>query len=131
MKILIVDDEYALIENLTDLLEDEGYRVVSAGNGKDGLERLQAERPDLLVTDYMMPLANGRDLIRGMRALPDFQPLPVIMMSATTKAVSLTDAAGTIEVSVFLKKPFEWEALLDAVVRLIGREETNEAPREP
>jgi CheY-like chemotaxis protein len=118
--ILIVDDEFAFVENLTELLQDEGYRVVSAANGKDGLERLQKEMPDLVLTDYTMPLANGRDLIRGMRALPDFRSLPVIMMSATTKTVSLADADGTIEVSAFLKKPFQLETLLDALVRLFG-----------
>lgn len=118
--ILIVDDEYALVENLTELLQEEGYRVVSAANGKDGLERLQKEKPDLVLTDCMMPLADGRELVRSMQALPEFQSVPVAMMSATTKAISLTDASGPLEVSAFLKKPFQLESLLEAIARLIG-----------
>ncbi len=126
--ILVVDDEYALVENLTELLQDEGFRIVSAANGKDGLERLQKDRPDLVLTDHMMPLADGRELVRGMRALPDFRSVPVVMMSATSKTVALSDASGTLEVSAFLKKPFQWEKLLDAVVGLIGRGAKADAP---
>ena len=70
--ILIVDDEYALVENLAELLRDEGYRVVSAANGTDGLARVASEKPDLVITDLMMPIADGRELVRGVRALADF-----------------------------------------------------------
>jgi CheY-like chemotaxis protein len=129
--ILVVDDEFALVENLTELLQDEGYRVVSAANGKDGLDRFQKEKPDLVLTDFMMPLADGRELVRGMRAFPDVGSVPVIMMSSTTKTVALSGADGTLEVSAFLKKPFPWEKLMDAIVGLIGRGEQGSAPREP
>jgi CheY-like chemotaxis protein len=118
--ILLVDDEHGLLENLTELLEGEGYRVASAANGQDGLARFQKEKPDLVVTDCMMPIGNGRDLVRGMRGLPEFRSTPVIMMSALTRAVALTDASGTVEVTVFLKKPFQWEKLRDVIAQLIG-----------
>jgi CheY-like chemotaxis protein len=118
--ILLVDDEYALVDNWTELLRDEGYLVVSASNGKDGADRLKKEKPDLVVTDLMMPIADGRELVRSMEALPDFRTVPVIMMSATTRAVALTDANGAIEVTAFLKKPVQWQQFLDVVVRLIG-----------
>ena len=116
--ILVVDDEYALAEILTDLLQAEGYRVVSAANGKDGLERWKTERPDLVLTDLMMPIVDGRELVRSARALPDFASTPVILMSATTRAVAMADA--TLGISVFVRKPFQWEPLLAAIVRLIG-----------
>ncbi len=73
--ILVVDDDYLLVESLTDLLDMEGYRVVSAGNGKDGLARLEKEIPDLVLTDFMMPIADGLDLIWGVNALPKFRSL--------------------------------------------------------
>jgi CheY-like chemotaxis protein len=116
--ILVVDDEYALVENLAEMLTDEGYRVVSAANGKEGLLRAQEEKPALVITDFMMPIITGADVVRGMRALPLLRDTPVIMMSATLKSVALAD--GTVEVDAFLKKPFEWQKLLEAVVRLIG-----------
>jgi CheY-like chemotaxis protein len=65
-----------------------------------------------------MPILTGADVVRGLRALPLLRDMPVIMMSATLKSVALAD--GTVEVDAFLKKPFEWQELLEAVVRLIG-----------
>jgi CheY-like chemotaxis protein len=117
--ILLVDDEYALVETLTDLLTDEGYRVVSAANGEDGLDRVRDENPDLVVTDFMMPIADGRQLVRGIRALPKFKNIPIIMMSSTTKSVALSDSNGTIDVSLFLKKPCSWASLRDAIAQLL------------
>jgi CheY-like chemotaxis protein len=116
--ILVVDDEYALVENLVELCHDEGYGVVSAANGRDGLARLVETNPDLLITDFMMPIADGAELVRRARSLPAFRALPIIMISATLKNVAL--AGGTLEVSAFLKKPFAWSALLTVIVRLIG-----------
>jgi CheY-like chemotaxis protein len=118
--ILVVDDEYALLDTLTELLQEEGYRVVSAANGRDGLARLQVEKPDLVLTDLMMPIANGRELVRGMRALAEHHSTPVIMMSATTKEAALSDDRGELEVSAFLRKPFPWQKLREVIIRLIG-----------
>jgi CheY-like chemotaxis protein len=124
--ILVVDDEYALVENLTELLRDEGYRVVSAANGKDALERVVAEKPDLILTDLMMPISDGREFVRSVRTLPAFSTTPIIMMSATSKEVALSDSHGPLDVSCFMGKPFPWKSLYDAVVTLIGpsREES-------
>jgi CheY-like chemotaxis protein len=120
--ILLVDDEYALVENLTDLLQEEGYRVVSAANGKDGLARAVAETPDLVITDFMMPIADGRELVRGLRNIPQFRSTPIVMMSATVKAVALSDGSGgSLDVSGFLGKPVSWEKLLAVVVGAIGK----------
>ena len=122
--ILVVDDEYALVENLTELLQEEGYRVLSAANGKDALERAQAEKPDLVLTDFMMPIADGRDLVRGMRASADLRSTPVIMMTATVKSVALSDGSGGFfDVSAFIGKPMSWEKLLAVLVGLIGKGE--------
>src|ERR1700733_8505632 len=118
--ILLVDDEYALVDSLTELLQNEGFRVVSASNGKDGLARLEKERPDLVVTDLMMPMSNGKELVRGMNALPSFRAVPIVMMSATVKEVALADGEEVLEVAMFVKKPLSWEKLREAIVGLIG-----------
>jgi two-component system, OmpR family, response regulator VicR len=129
--ILLVDDEYALVEILTELLQSQGYHVVSAGNGREGLARLKEGRPDLVITDFMMPIADGRELLRGMRASAEFHSIPVVMVSATTRTVALADPHGTLEVSAFIRKPAPWKKLLDTVVRLIGTgEKSNPGGRE-
>ena len=120
--ILIVDDEYAIVETLVEVLQDEGYRAVFAGNAKDGLARLEKENPDLVIVDYMMPIADGRQMVQEMRALPNHQSTPVVMMSAATKEAALSDGqGGELDVSAFLSKPFLLEDLLEKVFQLIGK----------
>ncbi len=123
--ILIVDDEDSLLEILADVLKDEGYRVVTAANGKDGLAKVEAERPDLILTDFMMPIAGGRDLIREARSLPGNETLPIIMMSESSEKIialpAQLEANGRTE---FLRKPFQLEALLPVIERLIGKGES-------
>src|ERR1700722_9385130 len=88
--ILIVDDEDSLLEILADVLKEEGYRVVTAANGRDGLAKAESEQPDLILTDFMMPIAGGRELIRGARALAGNQDLPIIMMSSSDRSTAFT-----------------------------------------
>ncbi len=118
--ILVVDDEYANVEILTSVLEGEGHRVVSAANGKDALERALRETPQLVLTDFMMPIADGRELVRSLRALPTHRSVPVVMMSAATELAALADPRGELEVSAFLRKPFRLEELLAIVTELLS-----------
>ncbi len=120
--ILVVDDEYALVESLTELLQDEGYRVISAGNGRDGLARLENERPDLVLVDLMMPIADGKELVRGMRSRAHHRSIPVVMMSAAAKEVALPSAVESSRVSAYLQKPFRFEKLLEVIEKLVGKE---------
>ena len=131
--ILVVDDDDLLVESLTDLLEREGYRVVSADNCKDGLARLVSENPDLIVTDFIMPVADGLELVRELRALPEFQSLPVIVMSASNQGGAFwTQAkARPLGVSMFVSKPFELEELLEIIEQLIGKGEAGVAKGDP
>ena len=123
--ILVIDDEYALVESLTDVLEEAGYRVASAANGKDGLARLVKENPDLVITDFMMPIADGLELVRGVRALPAFRSVPVVMMSASDMTVVLSNRR--LKLSAFLSKPFQADELMRLVQKLIGRGDRQKA----
>jgi CheY-like chemotaxis protein len=105
--ILIVEDEVDLAEVLREALEMYGYRVVLAHDGRDGLEKLDSEPPQLIITDIMMPLVDGYELIRAVRTNPKTRDIPVIAMSAT-------DHVGH---RPFLQKPFE----LDDLVALVDR----------
>ena len=117
--ILVVDDECFLVECLTQLLEEAGYHVVSATNGKDGLAQLVKEHPDMVLTDFMMPVADGLEMVRGMHALPEFRSLPVILMTAWYGGDA--PSPRTDGVSAVLNKPFELDELLAMIERLIGK----------
>ena len=92
-------------------------------NGKDALARVQKEKPDLVITDYMIPIAGRRELIQGMRALPEFRSTPVVMMTSTTKGVALSTVGEPLEVAAFIRKPAPWEKLQETVVQLLGKED--------
>jgi len=119
--ILVVDDDDAIVEALTEFLAEEGYRAVAAANAKDGLAQLVKETPDLVLTDSVMPVVDGPSFVQRVHALPEFRSLPVVMMSASTEGVALS--ARTIGVAAILKKPFGLDELVSVIERLIGDSE--------
>jgi CheY-like chemotaxis protein len=118
--ILIVDDEFGIVEALASLLEDEGYRVVTAANGEDGLARLRKEQPNLVLIDLMMPIIDGQEMLRIMRSTPTHASIPVIVMSAAPKSTAVLKSEKAREISAFLRKPFDLQTLLDTIAPLIG-----------
>lgn len=113
--ILIVEDEYDLQQTICSTLELEGYRTVCAGNGREALERVKAERPDLVLTDVMMPYLSGYDLVRAIRKLPDGGTLPVILMSSIDPALHPRGDWNGV-----LAKPFSYEKLMESIAKLVG-----------
>jgi CheY-like chemotaxis protein len=115
-KILIVEDEHSIATLLRDTLEDEGYTVLIAGNGKQALEILSVDRPALVLTDVMMPILDGLALCRAIQADPNYHKIPVIIMSAIVG--SLSDH-GCRAIG-FLKKPFDLQQVVDTVTNVIS-----------
>lgn len=114
--ILIVEDEPGTRQALQLLLDLEGYTVVTAANGLQGLHALGRAEFDLVVTDQMMPMLDGLGFIAEMRAADRFRHVPVILMSASARppesVAALPDA--------FIAKPFEMPALLRLIRRLLA-----------
>ena len=114
--ILIVDDEASILESLQEILEHEGYAVVVAANGKQALAEVERARPSLVLTDLMMPQLNGLQLLEALRARPELEGLPVVLMSA----VHAPPVRATQLWTAFLGKPFEIDALLEVIRRALG-----------
>ena len=115
--ILVVDDEFGVPELLEFVLEEEGYRVVTATNGRQGLQRLaESPRPDLVLLDYMMPVLNGPGMLKAMRN-GDFNAIPVVFMSSLDE--DAVRRAAENEFQAFLRKPFKLAELVDIVRRLL------------
>jgi CheY-like chemotaxis protein len=112
--ILIVEDEFAIADLLEMVLTDEGYHVLLASNGRQGLERLsEGPRPDLIISDYMMPVLDGAGLIQAMRESEVQRAIPCIVMSSMPEAnvrERISDYAA------FVRKPFQ----ITAIVRLVA-----------
>ena len=117
--LLIVDDEFGLADATADLLAEAGYDVALALNGKLGLANLAARPADLVLTDLMMPVMDGAEMIRRMRADPALAHIPAILMTALAEALPV--GAEALHDAVLLK-PFSVAELLAAVHRLLPPE---------
>lgn len=114
--VLIVDDEFGLADVTADLLVDAGYDVALAINGKLGLDSLAVRRADIVLTDLMMPVMDGPEMIRRMRADSRFAEIPAILMTALPEAIPTGDGAKHDAVLV---KPFSRTELLETLRRLL------------
>ena len=110
--VLVADDEAAVLEVLSEVVEDLGHEVVRARDGREALALAHARTPDLVVTDHLMPLLSGVDLCRELRKDDKLKQVPVILLSAAPpKAV--------LEGCTFLSKPFELVDFEAMVKRLV------------
>jgi CheY-like chemotaxis protein len=112
--VLVVDDEPDVRYLLRVTLERAGYGVVEAAHGEAALEQVRRSRPQLVVTDQMMPLMNGRELIELLRAGESTKAIPIVMISGTHAIQSGADAV--------LRKPFDPGDLIVLVDGLTGKE---------
>ena len=114
--VLIVDDEFGLAEMSAELLAEDGYDVAIAINGKLALAVMESRKVSLVLTDLMMPVMDGPEMIRIMRADPRFAKIPVILMTALPEAL---DSAGESLHDAMLVKPFSVRELLETTRRLL------------
>lgn len=116
--ILAVDDEFGILEVITMALEEQGHHVVTAANGRQGLECLARETVGLVLLDFMMPLLDGPGMLRAMRADPALCRIPVVMMSSLSKAAMQQECAGC---AAYLRKPFSIALLPSLVAQILGQ----------
>jgi len=121
--VLVVDDEFGIVDVLETILTDEGYRVLTACNGRQGLERLSTERPDVVLLDFMMPILGGAKMLAAMAAEPAYWHIPVIMMSSLGENMIAQKCTGYV---AYLRKPFRATAVLSTVARVLGGEANDE-----
>lgn len=115
--VLVVDDEVGLLEVIAHSLEDAGLRVVTAGNGSEGLEAFERWQPDLIVTDFMMPQMSGPEMARRIRERRTARDLPIVLVSAVP-SVAETEGKGLFD-AVF-RKPFRIFDLVGKVEALLA-----------
>ncbi len=106
--VLVVDDEFGIGELLEALLQDEGHRVLTAIHGRHALERMAVARPDLVISDLMMPVMDGAALLRAMRDNAEFANIPFVLMCALPESAVRERVQGY---TAFLRKPFKLAAI--------------------
>ena len=126
-RILVVDDEERILNFLSTKLKASGYEVLTAGDGVNGLEQVQAQEPDLVVLDLLMPRMDGLEMLKQLRA---FSPVPVIILTA--KGAD-TDRIKGLKLGAddYLPKPFnpdELVARIEAIRRRLEPDERRKIP---
>ncbi|MFH1830236.1 MAG: response regulator [Pseudomonadota bacterium] len=113
-KILMVEDDVMLVEIIRMLLEEKGYDVVSAENGKEGLLKALSDKPDLIVADIMMPEMDGIEMTKIIRSTADLKELPIIVLTALGRDSDVKKAmnAGATD---YLVKPASTNKFLQKI----------------
>jgi len=109
--VLVVDDDPDILEAICDILDSESYRVARARNGAEALERVDAERPDVILLDLMMPVMDGVAFAKALRERPADRDVPILIISADGNP----QRAASVNARGYLAKPFDIEALLSHV----------------
>ncbi len=113
-KILLIDDEKDILEAVSDELQAEGYLVLTASNGPEGLEITNRERPDLIFLDVMMPKMDGWRVLRTLKEDEATRKIPVVMLSGKAETGFLLESQR-LQASDYLIKPFELGKLLASI----------------
>jgi DNA-binding response OmpR family regulator len=117
-RILLVDDETAITENLVPLLERSGFRAEVASNGRDGLAKLAGFAPDLIILDVLMPEMDGREMLRELRKAGNWTPVILLTQvgASLERAMALEEGADD-----YLNKPFDAHELIARIRSVLRR----------
>ena len=118
--VLVVDDDPVIQKLLQVNFEMEGYTVLTAGDGEEGLERARADHPDVIVLDVMMPKMNGLEVVDALKAAADTAGIPIVLLSAKAQEADIQAGKDT-GADDYVTKPFDPLDLLDRVAALVQR----------
>jgi DNA-binding response OmpR family regulator len=117
-KILVVDDEPNIVQTLQDRLEMNEYEVITAGNGREGLEKFEQEQPDVILLDVIMPIMDGHEMLEVLRKRPRGQNVSVIMLTARSQTQDIA-RANTCGIDDYIVKPFDLSELLEKIESVV------------
>ncbi len=113
-KVLVVDDEIHIVHVVAIKLRNNGFEVISAANGAEAFELACEEKPDIVVTDFQMPVMTGVQLVEKLRQCEQTKDIPVIMLTARGFAIK-DGQKEDLQISEFLSKPFSPKELLRSI----------------
>lgn len=113
-RILIVDDEPDYVETIKHHLEWSSYETITAGNGSEGLEKAEKEKPDLILLDTSMPVMNGHEMLEQLAKKPELKGIAVIMVTAACEMDDIATASsyGIVD---YISKPFDFTELKEKI----------------
>ncbi len=121
--ILVVDDEPNIVQTLRDRLEMNDYRVITAADGKEGLERALAEKPDIILLDVIMPLMDGHEMLENLRKNEAGRDISVIMLTARSQRQDIA-RANACGIDDYIVKPFDLSELLEKIEHVLEQKKS-------
>lgn len=119
--IIVVDDEPEMVLFLRSVLQDRGYRVLSAPNGRVGIEKIVEAKPDLVFMDVIMPVVQGTEALRYLRSRPELDKTKIVLMSSLTPKEFDRTAPDRGQADEYLLKPVSTRHVLDTVGKLLAQ----------
>jgi two-component system response regulator VicR len=126
VKILCIEDEPQMIDLIRLILETQGYKVIGAGGGQEGLAAMRLEKPDLILLDLMMPEMDGGDVYQRIRREAGWSDIPVIVVTAKAAPIDKVLWINVAKVDDYVTKPFGPNELVGSVERVLVRRQTHE-----
>ncbi|MHC4125263.1 MAG: response regulator [Planctomycetota bacterium] len=117
-RILVIDDEPDLVSTIQCRLEWCNCEVITAGNGKEGLEKAANEKPDLILLDTNMPVMSGHDMLERLREQPELKDIPVIMVTVVCEPqdIAIASSYGVVD---YVTKPFDFTDLIEKIANAL------------
>ena len=121
-RVLVVDDEIHIVHVVAIKLRNNGYDVITANNGAEAFELACREDPDIIVTDFQMPVMTGLELVRNLRETETTKDIPVILLTARSFAIS-QEQQDELQISECISKPFSPKELLGSIEDILYQKE--------
>jgi len=118
-KILVVEDERDIVETLKIALERDGWTVTAAFDGMEALDKINEEKPDLIVLDIMLPKLDGHSLNIQLKKNPETANIPVVVMTGRGGLKDLLQLKENVNISAYLEKPFPIRLLKEKIENLL------------
>jgi CheY-like chemotaxis protein len=113
-KILVIDDSRVIRKTVRDMLPEGDFEVIEAKDGLEGIDFIEKERPSLIMLDFILPKMSGWDVFQRIQANPDYQKIPLVLMSGKKEEVT-SKIAEPFEFFEFIEKPFDRVVLAEAI----------------
>lgn len=120
-KVIYIEDEPEMVDLVSLILNRKGFSVRGANGGREGLDLVKKEMPDLVLLDLMMPDVDGWDVYQQMKADEKTRKIPVIVITAKAQSIDKVLGLHIAKVEAYISKPFTPQELLDSVEKIFGK----------
>jgi len=119
-RVVYIEDEPEMVDLVRLILSRKGYEVIGSNGGRDGLDKVRLENPDLVLLDLMMPDMDGWDVYQQMKAGEATRDIPVIVVTAKAQSIDKVLGLHIAKVADYISKPFSPQELVNSVEKVLG-----------